>query len=118
MGKRYFSGTRGKADGDQVMTGSTEGISVRGVGEAAKNMFQAEGPRRVLGYLDGEIGLLDSLLAHPVERDAQPAHQGRRAVISDMNIHAVQAFIRGPDRAPGQRAFQEPIRTLRPAFRI
>src|SRR6266853_1491057 len=72
LGKRNIARTRVNAHGDDVMTGSTEAIGVGGVGEAAKNVFQAEGPRGVLGYLDGEIGLLDSLLADAVESYAEP----------------------------------------------
>src|SRR5258708_6584282 len=100
------------------MTGSTEAIRVRGVGEAAKNVFQAEGPRSVLRDLHRQVGFLDSLLTPPVERDPEPSLQRRGAVIGNVNVDAVQALIRGPDRALGQGALQEPIRALGPAFRV
>ena len=117
--ERNVAAVRVKAGRDHVMSRRAEAISARGVDKAAENLL----PRRTsASYAPGWRSAMSdsaiSVLSRAIESHAQPCVHGRRAIVGDVNIDTVQAFIGGPDRARGQGPLQKPVSRFGMALRI
>src|SRR6266853_458095 len=100
------------------MTGRAEPKRIGRVGKTPKNLFQTECQRALFRDGNGVFRAPNLLLSGPIQCNAKQPADRLRAVIGDMNIHTVRAFVRGPDSARSERVLQEPISGFGPAVRI